>query len=509
MSNDASVRVCTPVCQPRIEALASDWERAAKIADVVELRLDCTESTIDALAARVHELLRHRSHPTILTLRAAEQGGQRSLTNEDRTKFWNQQQPGDSQLIDIELDLAKTWMSDPPRSLDWSRVICSHHDFTEVPQNLEEIYAQLRATPARILKLAVKANDATDCLPIFKLLDQARSEGQELIAIAMGNAGVATRVLGPARGAFLTYGASQDESATAPGQVTAAQLTSLYRIRKINTKTEIYGLVGTQVMHSLSPHMHNAAFELEKLNAVYLPFEVHNVEQFVRRMVHPRTREIDWALEGLSITAPHKSVVMSALDWIEPAAQQIGAVNTLVTEGERLLGYNTDAAGLIEPLLKKFPSLSGLKVAVIGAGGAARAAVWGLQQHDAAVTLYVRDPHKSRLLSEELGVACETLSPKPFTGYDILLNATPLGSLGERLHQTPATKEQLAGVRLAYDLIYNPTETEFLRQAKLAGCDTLGGLEMLIAQAALQFKLWTGRSAPTQVMSTAAQQALR
>jgi shikimate 5-dehydrogenase len=129
-----------------------------------------------------------------------------------------------------------------------------------------------------------------------------------------------------------------------------------------------------------------------------------------------------------------------------------------------------------------------------------------LQQQGAGVTLFARDTDKARLLAAECGIDCETLWAKPFTGYDILLNATPLGSFGEQVQQTPVTSEQLAGVRLAYDLVYNPTETEFLRQAKRAGCDTLSGLEMLIAQAALQFKLWTGRSAPTQVMTTAASQ---
>src|SRR5262245_22215481 len=376
MTNNASIRICIPVCQQQIERLATDWERAAKIADVVELRLDCTESSVDELATRVSELLSQGSHPTILTLRAAEQGGQRQLSQSERIKFWNQQQPSGSQLIDIELDLAETWMNDPPPGLDWSRVICSHHDFTGVPKNLKEIYEQLRATPARIVKVAVKATDATDCLPIFKLLDQARSAGRELIAIAMGNAGIATRILGPARGAFLTYGAAHDEKATAPGQITAEQLTTLYRIRTINSETAIYGLVGTQVMHSLSPHMHNAAFEREKLDAVYLPFEVHDVEQFIRCMAHARMPDLVWDLKGLSITAPHKSAVMSTLDWIEPEAQEIGAVNTVVSEGDRLLGYNTDAAGLIAPLLGKFQSLNGMKVAVIGAGGVARAAVW-------------------------------------------------------------------------------------------------------------------------------------
>jgi 3-dehydroquinate dehydratase/shikimate dehydrogenase len=508
MSTD-NIRICVPVCQPQVERLAADWEQAAAIGDLVELRLDCTDSNVEELAARVHELLRQRSHPTILTLRAAEQGGHRKLSLAERTSFWDlQQQSGDGQLLDIELDLAQIWMSEPQRSTDWSRIICSHHDFNAVPKNLAEIYEQLSATPARILKIAVKANDTTDCLAIFNLLDRARLEKRELIAIAMGNAGVATRILGPVRGAFLTYGAVQDERGTAPGQLTAEQLTSLYRIRKLNTKTQIYGLVGTQVMHSVSPHMHNAAFISENLDGVYLPFEVHQLDEFLRRMVLPGSREINWNLKGLSITAPYKSRVMNALDWIEPVAQEMGAVNTLVIEGDRVLGYNTDAAGLIAPLFKKLSSLKGLRVAVIGAGGAARAAVWGLQREGAVVTLFARDTEKGRLLADELTVGCQLLSPEPFTGYDVVLNATPLGSFGEQVLRTPATSEQLSGVPLAYDLVYNPTETEFLRQAKLAGCDTLGGLEMLIAQAALQFKLWTGCSAPTSVMSTAALRAL-
>ncbi|HKE58352.1 MAG TPA: shikimate dehydrogenase [Pyrinomonadaceae bacterium] len=510
MSSDETIRVCVPVCQPELDRLATDWERAAAIGDLVELRLDCTDGDVEKLASRVHELLRQRSHPTILTLRAVDQGGQRQLSFNERTKFWNlqRQATATSQLIDIELDLANAWMMDSHRPTDWSRVICSHHDFVSVPQNLTEIYEQLSATPARILKIAVRANDTTDCLAIFELLDRARRERRDLIAIAMGSAGIATRILGPARGAFLTYGAAQDESATAPGQLTADQLTTLYRIRKINTKTQIYGLVGTKVMHSVSPHMHNAAFAAENVDGVYLPFEVYNVEAFLRRMVDPRTRELDWNLKGLSITAPHKAAVMSALDWIEPTALDIGAVNTVVIEGDRLLGYNTDAAGLIEPLLKRISSLKGLRVAVIGAGGAARAAVWGLQQQGAGVTLFARDTQKGSLLADELGIGCEPLWAKPFTDYDVLLNATPLGSFGEQVPRTPVTSEQLAGVRLAYDLVYNPTETEFLRQAKLAGCETLSGLEMLIAQAALQFNLWTGHSAPTQVMTTAASQAL-
>ena len=212
----------------------------------------------------------------------------------------------------------------------------------------------------------------------------------------MGNAGIATRILGPSRGAFLTYGSLEDESATAPGQVNARQLRSVYHIDEINEETMICGLVGLPVMHSVSPHMHNAAFAAAGINGVYLPLEVRDITAFVKRMVHPKTREIDWNLRGLSVTAPHKSSVMELLDWIDPEAQEIGAVNTVVIEGHELHGYNTDVHGLIEPLRERVGSLADASVAVIGAGGAARAAVWALKRDGANVTVFARDPSKGR-----------------------------------------------------------------------------------------------------------------
>src|SRR6185503_13696997 len=209
---------------------------------------------------------------------------------------------------------------------------------------------------------------------------------------------IVTRILGPSRGSFLTYGALDDDSATAPGQVNARKLRSLYNIDAINDETMICGLVGLPVMHSVSPHIHNAAFAAEGVNGVYLPFEVRDVREFFKRMVHPQTTELDWNLRGLSITAPHKQAVMECLDWIEPDAKQMGAVNTVVVEEDRLLGYNTDAAGFIEPLLKHLGALENKQVAVIGAGGAARAAIWALQKEKANVTVFARDINKAKAL---------------------------------------------------------------------------------------------------------------
>ncbi len=475
------MRVCVPVCEQDVDALRSACDRAAELADLIELRLDC----VDEFPAGLEDLVHDLSCPLILTFRPSEQGGHRNSTREERKTFWTSIAPRAHEIWwDIEGDLADDL------SPDWSRVIASHHDFSGVSGDLDRIYERLASTPAAVLKIAVQANDITDCVPVFQLLERALNEGREVIAIAMGNPGIATRVLGPARGSFLTYGALDDESGTAPGQITASKLRSLYHLDQIDKETMICGVVGLPVMHSLSPEIHNTAFQAEGINGVYLPFEVKDVSEFFRRMVDPRTRELDWNLRGLSVTAPHKQTVMGLLDWIEPAAKEIGAVNTVVIENERLLGYNTDAAGFIEPLLGRFEGLSGKRVAVIGAGGAARAAVWALQREKASVTLFARDVMKAKSLAESFNLDCKSLSSASFDGYDLVINATPVGS-GAYVDQSPVTREQLNGARCVYDLIYTPAETCLIRDAKGIGCKTLGGMEMLVAQAKLQFRLFT------------------
>src|SRR6185503_7677790 len=211
------------------------------------------------------------------------------------------------------------------------------------------------------------------------------------------------------RGSYLTYAALEDGSGTAPGQPTVEQLRSLYRIDKINRQTRIFGLVGSPVMHSISPHVHNAGFESEGVEAVYIPFEVKDLKAFIQRMVRPGSREFDWRLGGLSVTAPHKLTVMDYLDWIDERAREIGAVNTVVIEGDKLLGYNTDVDGFIEPLLT-MNALSGKsRAAVIGAGGAANAALWSLKKAGVDVVLFARDVEKARPLADKFSVSCEPL----------------------------------------------------------------------------------------------------
>ena len=513
LMKSSPTKICVPVCMQRASDLEAAITRAAKVADIVELRLDyLDENERQAVLPFLRDYLNRGHTPIILTFRPAEQGGHTSADGETRRRFWTSLiSISSGAFVDLELDLALRFALEDPdgkSSIDWNRVICSHHDFRGVPSDLDQIYERMAATPARILKIAVQADDATDCLPVFRLLERAQREGREMIAIAMGQAGIMTRILGSSRGSSLTYASIDDESANAPGQLTARELVEVYRIDKINQQTEVIGLLGKPVGHSLSPQIHNAAFESARVNAVYIPFEARDAGQFMRRMVHPRSRELEWNLRGLSVTAPHKSVLMNCLDWIDPAAKEIGAVNTILVREDELHGYNTDAAGFIAPLRRRFGSLQGARCAVIGAGGGARAALWALRSEGAHVVLFVRDPDKARDLSAEFEIDSYSVSAASFAGFDIVVNATPLGTRGAREHETVATAGQFRGVRLAYDLVYNPLETRFLREARAARCETLGGIEMLLAQAAEQFKIWIGNDPDIEAMRTAALRAL-
>lgn len=501
--------ICVSICESTIEATQQACARAGDLGDLVEVRLDCLDlSQSGETFHDLDSLLKNIPRPVIVTYRPAEQGGRHHLDAKSRLVFWLFKRPA-ADFFDIEFDVATApSLLQHDKNIDWNSVICSYHNFHRVPPNLFHIYERMLSSPARILKIAVQADDVTDCIQVFQLLEHARKDGREMIAIAMGTAGAATRILGPSRGAFLTYAALEDETATAPGQISARELRDVYRMEEIDQLTQIFGLTGLLVSHSMSPQIHNAAFDAAGINSVYIPFEVRDIEAFIKRMVHPRTREINWNMRGLSVTAPHKTAVMNYLDWIEPAAQEIGAVNTILVVDDTLQGYNTDAIGFLKPLMEKVAELRDLRCAVIGSGGAASAAVWGLNQEGAKVTIFARDSKKAESLAARFGATSALLDESVFEGFDVVINATPLGTVGEFESETPATARQLRGARMVYDLVYNPGETKFLREARDAGCETLGGLSMLVGQAAEQFRLWTGVDAPERVMFDAAQGAM-
>ncbi len=513
MTTQLEPRICVSVCEHDPASLAEAMKAAADVGDLIEVRGDCIDPDQAAAALESWQLLNKTGRPVILTYRPAEQGGHRQLDPRSRLRFWMFERPDTPDFYDIELSIVRNRsLFRFGKTMDWTRVICSHHNFSGLTSNLSayvnRVYEGMRDTPARILKIAVQIDDAVDCLPFFSLLRRAREEGREIIAIAMGPAGIMTRILGPSQGAFLTYAALDEASATAPGQVSVKELRHVYRLHKIGPQTAITGLLGYPVLHSLSPHLHNAGFAETGVDAVYIPFEVKDTGSFLKRMVHPQSRELDLNFRGLSVTAPHKTGVIDHLDWIEPAAQEIGAVNTIVVEGTRLCGYNTDAVALVAPLVGELGDLRSRHCAIIGAGGAAAAAVWGLRAAGANITIFARDQEKAGVLAKRFQTDFASLDHARFEKFDVVINATPLGTVGPLCQETPVAGEQLHGAGLAYDLIYNPLETRFLSEARAAGCATLGGLPMLVEQAVAQFELWTNRPAPREAMLAAAERRL-
>ncbi len=529
--------ICVSLAAPRVAELIPAMRGAAHHADIFEIRADYfNEAERQVFLNELPALLEHITRRVIITLRSREQGGhvfneEQPLNIHARADFHTRALqlliPHDG-LIDIELDLARHFQKSEQSSaqpsaqasqssmmtaLDWRHVICSHHDFDGGANNIEAAYQELSATPARIMKSAITARDVIDCLPVIRTLRQAtnnaKHEGRELVLLAMGGAGVMTRILAPLFGSFLTYAAVDGKHATAPGQVTAAAMHDLYRVSKLDENTFITGLIGNPVAHSLSPHIHNRAFAARDVNAIYVPFETHDLDAFMRRMVHPKTRETDWNLRGLSVTAPHKQNIIPYLDDMDDAAREVGAVNTIVIKGDRLHGYNTDARAALVPLAGLI-DLYGKHVAVIGAGGACRAVLWSLRRAGARATVYARDTTRAAAVAQAYGAKCEKLGEGNFAHFDVVINTTPLGTRGTpHERETPAVAAQLRGARIVYDLVYNPSETPLMKEARNASCLAVGGLDMLIAQAAAQWMLWTGQdAAPIDVMRESARDEL-
>jgi 3-dehydroquinate dehydratase/shikimate dehydrogenase len=515
MKETESARICVPVCVRLARELGDALARAAEVADVIELRMDCLSRTqLDEALRELGAILQAGPKPFILTFRPAEEGGARSLELHERIAFWHAdgfRHDGKTlwpEMADLEFNLLTESDASFQSIFKECLVICSHHDFDGINADLSQLYERMAATRADVLKLAFQVDDVTECLKVFEVLERARRDGRRMIAVAMGDAGIITRILGPSRGSFLTYGSLDSSHATAPGQLSARELRDVYRVHLINRQTEIMGLVGQPVVHSVSPHIHNAAFAAAGRDAVYLPLEVSRLERFMRMMAHPRTREMDWSLRGLSVTAPHKREIMQHLDWVEDAAREIGAVNTIVVRDAELHGYNTDASAALAPVREEI-DLNGARVAVIGAGGAARALLWSLREACARVTVFARDAERARETAQQFDAHDAKLDGASFGGFELVVNATPLGTRGKSVDETPALAEQLRGARIVYDLVYNPRETRFMREALAAGCRAIGGLDMLIAQAAAQFELWTGTDAPLEIMREAGKKAVR
>ena len=337
----------------------------------------------------------------------------------------------------------------------------------------------MRATGAEIVKIAARADSLSASLALRRI-EHPTAEAPRVV-VAMGAAGVASRVLPDRFGSCWTYAGT----AVAPGQVDLQRMLREFRVKEISDATQVYGVLGAPLEHSLSPAMHNAGFAATAHDAVYLPLEASDVEDFVAFAHALQVR-------GASVTAPYKQAIATYLAHEDDVSRRVGAVNTVRKTGEGWVGCNTDVAGFLEPLAGRF-SIDGCRATVLGAGGAARGVAVALAGEGASVTICARDHAKAATVAELVGGTARTLPPAAGS-WDLLVNTTPIGT-HPRIDASPMPGGVFDG-RLVYDLVYNPRITRLLADAAAAGCDTVGGLEMLVGQAVRQFEWWTGDPSP-------------
>lgn len=482
-------RLCVPLTEPDADSALTAMRSLPREVELVEVRLD--------LMARpdVERICAGKDRPIIVTNRPVRQGGRYEGPERARLDTLRRAAELGAEYVDVELDAVGA-LGELPGSV---RRIVSHHDFSGTPADLEGIYLSIRQTDADVTKIVVTAKDAADLAPVIALLERHVAEGP-LIALSMGAEGGPSRVLAGKFGSFLTFASRAAGRESAPGQVPIEQMLGMYRFPRIGRSTAVYGVVANPVAHSMSPAVHNAAFAALGLDAVYLPFKVTDVGSFMRAF------EV-YDLKGLSVTIPHKETMLGLVHEADETAARIGAVNTVVIRDGRRFGYNTDVGAAVSAITNAvrragLEPLRSRTVLLVGAGGAARAIAYGLHGKTARLIIANRTVAKARRLAAELGAQACGLEELERFAPDVLVNGTSIG-MWPQVDESPVPSRLLRKGMVVFDSVYNPLKTRLLAEAERAGAVTASGLEWFVNQAVAQFELWTGRSAPRQIMEEA------
>jgi len=467
--------ICATVLEATTSAVLARLGEAAPLADLIEVRADAVPPGELDLAT----VLARRARPVIFTCRAAREGGLWTGTEEQRLALLKEAFERGAEWIDLEWDCEL--------ALDPGRVVVSRHDF-EGTLAAHEMLASLRARSASVQKLARTVSDAKEALALLAL---AAREERPTIAIGMGAPGVATRLLAERSGAPWTYAAVG--APAAPGQLALDVMSRLRARRRVTRATRALGVLGKPVAHSRSPALMNAVFAAIGIDAVYTWLETEDPAS-VLAAAHG---DPGWV--GFSVTIPHKETAARACHRLAPAARATGAVNTVVRSGDEWVGHNTDALAVTTVLARSVP-LEGAKVALLGAGGAARAAAWALREAGAKVTLHDRTEERGRRVASELGVAWGgPLAAARASGEErIVANATSVG-MAPDVAASPVGDDAFDEKTIAFDMVYTPEETRFLELARRRGARTVSGIEMFVSQARAQLELWLGKHVAQRV----------
>ncbi len=406
------------------------------------------------------------------------------------------------QLVDIELESIEKLPKDTMTRLReaGAAVIISHHDF-HATKDLDGIYKRIEPFGADFIKVVPTAKSLSDNITLMRFMERMEDRSNSsIVGICMGEPGIISRVLGLRAGSAFTFAAANVGEETAPGQIAARTLIETYRVDQVDAATKVYGVAGNPIRSSLSPLMMNTAFRRETVNAVYLALQTSKVDDLFKL-----AKEVP--IQGLSVTMPLKEDIIPLLERTDPLSAKIGAVNTVLrAQDGKFYGFNTDVAGIVGPLERRL-SLKGAKVLVLGAGGAARAAVFGWRDKGAEVWILNRTPETAQKLARQSGAKTIKREAVAKAGFDVIINATPIGMTG--IKAAPLLGPEDLTARIVFDLVYNPIETPLLKMARAKGLTAISGVEMFVQQGARQFEIWTGKPAPEEEMLRVVLHSLR
>ncbi len=500
------------------QALAAAAQAAEHGADLIELRVDPFVRT-EADADQIAQLIEQCGLPCIVTCRPTWEGGHHPGTDAQRLDLLDRIMAGRTAPSYLDFELA-SYQRDPQvrgRLAQMlrhdTRLILSSHDFSQRPPDLlQRVEAMTQFDHCNVVKMVWQARSLRDNLEAFELLTHRLKPS---IALCMGPFGAPSRILARKFGALLTFAVVDAANTTAPGQPTVHQLKRLYRWDAMNPKTEVYGVIGYPVGHSMSPAIHNAGFEALGFDGVYLPLPIPPEYEHFKATVGAMLDARDLHFRGASVTIPHKENLLRFVTErggvIEPLAARIGAANTLsIGDDGALYASNTDYAGALEAVCDSLDiearELKGQQVAIIGAGGAARAIAAGFAEHGANVTIYNRTLERAQTIADDFADMAGPVRAQPLHALadahcQVVINCTPIG-MHPNVDASPLTDlrdiSDCGPGTVVFDTIYNPVNTRLLHDARAAGCLTIPGTEMFIRQAAAQFTLWTGADAPIQ-----------
>lgn len=488
--------ICVSVGRGRHRMMIAELKHLGKKGvKLVELRLDFIRRPVN-----MQRILANRPDCSVMaTVRRPEDGGKWERSEADRLGLLRTAIAAGVEYVDLERDIADKI----PRYGKTKRVI-SYHNFEETPDDLPSIYESMKKQDPDVIKIVTMANSPLDN---FKLHELSQDADVPTVAFCMGEMGMPSRILCGKFGSPFTFAAFNKDRHIAPGQLSFKQMAHDYQYANISPSTKILGVIADPVGHSLSPRIHNACLRDAKRNMVYLPFRVssEHLEAFM-----DRCRE--FGVVGLSVTIPHKEKILKHINVLDENVVGIRACNTVVFKGENAIGHNTDCDAALYSLKQEIHSedpdkpFIDFRALILGAGGVARAIGYGLVRGGAKVTICARDYRKAESLANSL--KCKSLDwpARAKHDCDAVINATSMGMHPE-VNESPFDTEWFEKHQIAFDAVYNPENTLFIKQAKEAECRIITGVDMFVRQAAAQYKLFTGEKANVELIRSEVKRA--